>query len=94
MTHSLTIGIDAAKRIFFLHGESTVGKVVLRQKLMREQLIPYRANQPLCMIAIEAGCGAHHWARAFSKLGHEVRLISPALIKARSDCCHSLAISQ
>ena len=33
MTHATTIGIDTAKRIFFLHGEDGAGKVVLRQKL-------------------------------------------------------------
>jgi transposase len=81
MSHLQTIGIDTAKRIFFLHGESASGKVILRQKLTRERLIPFLANQPPSTIAIEAGCGAHHWARAFSKLGHEVRLIHPKFVR-------------
>jgi transposase len=81
MSHSLTIGVDAAKRIFFLHGESAAGKVVLRQRLSREQLIPFLANQAPSTIAIEAGCGAHHWARAFSRLGHQVRLIHPKFVR-------------
>jgi transposase len=81
MAHSTTIGIDAAKRVFFLHGERADGKVVLRQKLTREQLMLYLANQTACTVALEAGCGAHHWARAFSKLGHEVRLIHPKFVK-------------
>jgi transposase len=81
MAHSTTIGIDAAKRIFFLHGEDAAGKVVFRHKLMRDRLIPYLANIPRCTIAIEAGCGAHHWLRAFSKLGHAVRLIHPKFVK-------------
>ncbi len=47
MTHATTIGIDTAKRIFFLHGESAAGKVVLRQKLTREQLVPtWQINLP------------------------------------------------
>jgi hypothetical protein len=43
MNHSQTIGIDTAKRVFFLHGENAVGKVVLRQKLTREQRLPRSA---------------------------------------------------
>lgn len=54
---------------------------MLRQKLTRQQLMPFLANQPPSMIALEAGCGAHHWARAFSKLGHEVRLIHPKFVR-------------
>jgi hypothetical protein len=37
MTHTQTIGIDTAKRIFFLHGESDAGRVVLPKKLSRDQ---------------------------------------------------------
>ena len=81
MIHSTTIGIHTAKRVFFLHGESANGKVALRQKLSREQLVPYLANKPACTIAMEAGCGAHHWARVFSRLGHQVRLIHPKFVK-------------
>jgi transposase len=66
MNSQRTIGIDAAKRVFFLHGEDAIGKVVLREKLSRERLLPFLANQPVSTIAIEAGCGAHHWARAFA----------------------------
>ena len=81
MNGTLTIGIDAAKRIFFLHGEDARGKVILREKLSRERLLPFLANQAISTIAIEAGCGAHHWARAFSKLGHEVRVIHPKFVR-------------
>ncbi len=61
MSNTCTIGIDTAKRVFFLHGEDAGGKVVLREKLTRERLLPFLANRPVSMIAIEAGCGAHHW---------------------------------
>jgi transposase len=30
---------------------------------------------------MEACGGAHHWARQFTALGHEVRLIPPAYVK-------------
>jgi transposase len=81
MNGTPTIGIDTAKRIFFLQGEDVRGKVVLHEKLSRERLLPFLANQPVSTIAIEAGCGAHHWARAFSKLGHEVRVIHPKFVR-------------
>ena len=76
-----TIGIDTAKRVFFLHGEDARGKVVLRERLTRERLLPFLVNQPASLIAIEAGCGAHHWARAFARLGHEVRLIHSKFVR-------------
>ena len=41
-----TIGIDTAKRVFFLHGEDARGKVVLRERLTRERLLPFLVNQP------------------------------------------------
>ncbi|MGA2843759.1 MAG: hypothetical protein ABSG18_27285 [Steroidobacteraceae bacterium] len=81
MSGRQTIGIDTAKRVFFLHGENEFGKVVLREKLTRERLLPYLANQPVSTIVIEAGCGAHHWARAFARLGHEVRLIHAKFVR-------------
>jgi transposase len=56
MNHFQTIGIDTAKRIFFLHGENAAGKVVLRQ-MTRERLILFLANQPRTTIAMEAGAG-------------------------------------
>jgi transposase len=34
-----------------------------------------------CVIGLEACGGAHHWARAIGALGHEVKLMSPALVK-------------
>lgn len=81
MNGQRTIGIDAAKRVFFLHGEDASDKVVLREKLSRERLLPFLVNQPVSTIVIEAGCGAHHWARTFAKLGHEVRLIHAKFVR-------------
>lgn len=57
MNGKQTIGIDAAKRVFFLHGEDAGGRVILREKLSSERLLPFLANQPVSTIAIEAGAG-------------------------------------
>lgn len=82
MNHTQTI--DSAKHIFFLHGENAVGKVALRQKLTRDQLMPLLANQPLSMVALEAGCVAYHWARAFSKQ------IEPRMLDIMEDAARQL----
>ncbi|MEO0823732.1 MAG: hypothetical protein AAF074_25395, partial [Pseudomonadota bacterium] len=35
-----------------------------------------------CLIGTEACSGTHHWARELGGLGHEVRLMPPAYVKA------------
>jgi transposase len=76
-----TLAIDLAKRVFYLHGEDRGGHVVLREKLSRERLVVSIAKLPQCTIAMEAGAGAHHWARKFQSLGHQVRLIHPKFVR-------------
>jgi transposase len=39
------------------------------------------AEQPPCLVAMEACASAHHWAREMSRHGHEVRLIAPHYVK-------------
>lgn len=40
------IGLDLAKNVFQAHGSDSNGRVVLRKKLRREQLLPFFAKQP------------------------------------------------
>lgn len=76
-----TIGLDLAKSIFQAHGADAAGEVVFRKKLRRDQVLSFFASQPRCLVAMEACSGAHHWAREFMGLGHEVRLIQPRYVK-------------
>lgn len=76
-----TLGIDLAKNVFHLHGVDEHGKSVLQKRLSRKKLLIYMANLPVCRVGMEACGGAHYWAREFSKLGHEVRLMSPQFVK-------------
>ena len=76
-----TIGIDIAKRIFQLHGIDKNGRVVLKKKLIRNQLLNYMANLPKCLVGIEACGGANYWGREITKLGHEVKLMAPQFVK-------------
>jgi transposase len=75
------LGIDLAKNIFQLHGTDVKGKRVLRKRLTRAKLIDFMANLTPCLVGIEACGGAHHWARTFINMGHEVKIISPQFVK-------------
>ena len=76
-----TIGLDLAKNIFQVHGIDASGQVVVRKSLRRAQMLPFFARLPCCLVGMEACGTSHHWARELIKLGHEVRLMSPAYVK-------------
>jgi transposase len=76
-----TIGLDLAKAVFQAHGADGSGAVVFRKKLRREQLLAFFAEQPRCLVAMEACASAHYWAREIAALGHETRLIPPVYVK-------------
>ena len=76
-----TLGINLAKTVFQLHGVDERGRVALTKRLTRQQLLPFLANLPPCLIGLEACSGAHYWAREIQQLGHQVRLIAPQLVK-------------
>lgn len=75
-----TIGFDIAKGVFQVHGDDA-GEVTLRRRLSRAQVLALFEHLPPCLVGMEACGSAHHWARAISALGHDVRLISPAYVK-------------
>ena len=81
MGEVITIGLDLAKSVFQAHGADASGEVVFRKKLRRDQVLPFFASQPRCLVAMEACAGAHYWAREIGALGHETRLIPPAYVK-------------
>lgn len=76
-----TIGLDLAKNAFQIHGADEAGLAVIRKQLRRRQVLEFLGLQPRCVVAMEACSGAHFWGRETAKLGHEVRLISPAYVK-------------
>ncbi|PIQ43896.1 MAG: IS110 family transposase [Gammaproteobacteria bacterium CG11_big_fil_rev_8_21_14_0_20_46_22] len=75
------IGMDIAKHVFQLCGANQAGKVIMRRRLSRDNLLMHLAQQSPCCIAMEACGSANYWAREIQKLGHEVKLISPQFVK-------------
>ena len=75
------IGIDIAKRYFQVHAVDNAGAVVIRRKVPRDRFLELLASLPPCLVGLEAGSGAHHWAREMARMGHEVRLMPPQFVR-------------
>jgi len=80
MDQVTTVGIDLAKSVFALHGVDCAGRVVLRRIVRRDQLVEVVAGLPRCLIGMEAGSGAHEWARRFEQFGHTIRLMAAKFV--------------
>jgi transposase len=75
------LGIDMAKRVFHAVGMDERGKIVLRKRLSRHDLMPFLAKLPAVRLGVEACGGAHDWARRFREHGHEAKLMAPQFVK-------------
>lgn len=95
----VTLGIDLAKNVFQLHGVDAAGKVVLQRAVRRKDLLAVVGRLQKCLIGMEACATSHFWARCFTEIGHEVRLIPPAYVKAyvrrqKNDAADAAAICE
>ena len=81
-TNAAVIGLDIAKNVFVAVGLSERGKVVLKKRLSRPEVLGFFANVPKTAIGIEACAGAHYWARELNKLGHATKLIAAQHVKS------------
>jgi transposase len=77
-----TIGLDLAKLWFQVHGVDATGHVAVRRRLRRSEVLAYFRSLEPCLVGMEACATAHYWARELIALGHEVRLMPPAYVKA------------
>jgi error-prone DNA polymerase len=75
------IGLDTAKSFFQVHAVNEAGKVEIRRKLRRSELIAFFEKQEACTVVMEACGAAHHWARVLTGLGHDVKLIAPEAVR-------------
>lgn len=76
-----SIGIDLGKTTFHLVALNHQGKVVVRKKFSRKQLLTYSANLPVSLVGLEACSGAHFLGAALRDQGHDVRLIPAQFVK-------------
>ena len=75
------VGIDIAKRVFPLVGMDERGKIVMRKRCSRGEVLPLLANLGPITMGMEACGGAHDWARCLREQGHEVKLMAPQLVQ-------------
>ena len=75
------IGLDLAKNVFQLHAVDAGGATIVARSVRRGQLLSCFAGLPRCLVAMEACSSAHHWGRALTELGFEVRLLPPAHVR-------------
>ena len=82
MTQELRIvGIDLAKSVFHLVGMDERGKILLRKRLMRGEVLAFMRTLPPVTVGLEACGGAHYWARQLREQGHTVTLMAPQYVK-------------
>ena len=76
-----SVGIDLGKSTFHLVALDHRGKVIIRKKFSRKQLLAYTANLPSSLVGMEACSGAHFIGAALRDQGHNVRLIPAQFVK-------------
>ncbi len=96
---AITIGLDLAKRWFQVHGVDAAGKIVVKRRLRRAEVVDFFRGQDPCLVGMEACATAHHWARELIALGHEAKLMPPAYVKAyvkrnKNDAADAAAICE
>ena len=77
----VTVGLDLAKNVFQVHGIDADGRVCVRRKLRRAEVLAFFGELSPCLVGMEACASSHFWAREIAGLGHEVKLMPPAYVK-------------
>jgi transposase len=75
------IGFDLAKNVFQVHGVDETGRVALKRRLRRSEVLRFFADLQPALVGMEACHTAHYWAREIAALGHAVRLMPPQFVK-------------
>ena len=82
MSESITLfGLDIAKKVFHVCGMNRAGRVLLRKRLYRNEVLAFFAQTGKCEIAIESCGGSSYWAREIEALEHKVKLIPAQYVK-------------
>jgi len=96
---TMTIGLDVAKNVFQVHGVDQEGKVVLRKRLRRHEVLMFFGRLPPCLVGVEACSASHHWARELAALGHQVKMmparyVKPYVQRGKNDALDAQAICE
>ena len=75
------LAIDIAKNVFQLCGVDRSGNIVKELRVSCGKLLNTVKNLYPKVVAMEACGSSNYWAREFSKLGMEVKLIAPQYVK-------------
>src|SRR5439155_5162693 len=82
MTHALhVVGRDSAKRIFPLVGLDDRGKIIVRKRWMRGEVMACMAKGPRGTVGMAAWGGSHGWARQWWGPGGGGPLMGPQCVK-------------
>lgn len=80
-TNISMLATDLAKGSFQVCAVGPEGTVLYNRSLSRARLATLLADQPACIVAMEACATSHHWGRVAQRHGHEVRLVPAAYVK-------------
>src|SRR6266700_2957671 len=75
------LGIDLNKTVFHLVWLDSTGRVVIRKKCSRTQLLTFTANLQVDLIGMESCSGSHFLGQALREQGHEERLMPAQYVK-------------
>lgn len=76
------LGIDLAKNVFQVCAEDKDGNQLFNRCYNRSRFNRFIQSVEPCVVAMEACGSSHYWARELQTLGHQVKLISPFIVKS------------
>ena len=80
-TNISMLAIDLAKGSFQICALGPEGTVLYNRAVSRTRLAALLAEQPACIVAMEACATSHHWGRVAQWHGHDTRLLPAAYVK-------------
>ena len=93
------LALDLAKGSFQVCAIGMDGAVLYNRLLSRPRMAALLAEQPACVVAMEACATSHHWGRVALSHGHEVRLVpetyaKPFVKRRKNDKADAEAIAE
>ena len=83
MNEVSSIAIDSAKSVFEVCMFDAAGNILKRRRLKRAAFLRFMADEaPRVTVGLEASGGVHHLARWLTKLGFQVKVMPPQVVRA------------